>query len=129
MNINLGTPEISTDLSLSMTSGKGEVTLNDLNARTISLGMTSGTVTMKLNEKSIPKESFVVDMTSGEAEIHIPKNVGIRVTHDITSGNLQVGEIKVTKEGVFTSDNFDTAEKKLEMRFDMTSGRVKIIRD
>ncbi|WKZ30516.1 MAG: LiaF-related protein [Candidatus Dojkabacteria bacterium] len=129
LSINLPTPEIATDLSVSMTSGNGVMELQDLNLKRLSFDMTSGHADIRLSDKAIPQESFVIDMTAGNVTLYVPASVGIRVNHDITSGSLEIGEIKVMRDGTFMSDNFDTAEKKLEIRADMTSGKIQIIRE
>lgn len=122
------TPEIPLDLTLDTGSGSCEFDLSELILSEFFLDSGSGSVNLELPaEQSYPVE---IDSGSGSIRITIPTTTGVRVKIDSGSGsfnpgdrfNLVSGERR--GDGIWESDNYETAEVTIEMEIDQGSGSI-----
>ncbi|MCL1882099.1 MAG: DUF4097 domain-containing protein [Oscillospiraceae bacterium] len=99
-------------VDLNGVSGNGEVRL------------TSGNVTLRYVKWN---ESFKANVTSGDLNIHLPENSGIRLNSRVTSGRIHYelgddsGRIGTASGINFGGENIQTAE------LNLTSGRIRIM--
>jgi predicted membrane protein len=57
----------------------------------------------------------------------LPSGVGLKVKYQIGSGNLKVGSDSIRNgEGTFTSQNYETSTKKVEINIELGSGNINI---
>jgi hypothetical protein len=122
------TPEIPIDLRLDSGSGSCEFDLAELTLEELFLDSGSGSVNMTLPAD----QSFKVKMDngSGSVRIDIPEETGYRVELDSGSGSFNPGSqfelVSGEKggDGVWESDNYDSAKYKIEMEIDQGSGSI-----
>lgn len=121
----LGQPELPTSVSLDLGSGTGKFDFENLKIQNLKVNQGSGRLDLDL-KNSIPAGEFSVDLGSGNIKIDLPITVGLMVEYQIGSGTLTIGDNKIRGEGTFTSQNFSTAEKKLEVKIELGSGNITI---
>ena len=122
------TPEIPLDLRLDTGSGSCEFDLADLMIEDLFLDSGSGSIRLSLPEG----QSFSIKMDSGSGSVRInfPGATGIRVKLDSGSGSFNPGAdyqlVSGDKngDGVWESNNYDSAINTIEMIIDQGSGSI-----
>jgi hypothetical protein len=122
------TPEIPLDLSLDTGSGSCNFDLSGLILEELFIDSGSGSVQLSLPEDQ--SFSFELDSGSGSVTVDIPESTGFRVELDSGSGsfspgrdfNLVSGERR--GDGIWESDNYDSAEYTIEITIDQGSGSI-----
>jgi len=122
------TPEIPLDLTLDSGSGSCNFDLSGLLLEKLFVDSGSGSINM-----SLPAEqsfSFTLDSGSGSLRIDIPEDTGMRVRLDSGSGSFNPGnDFQLVSgerqdDGIWESDNYDTAEFTIEMEIEQGSGSI-----
>lgn len=122
------TPEIPLDLSLDTGSGSCDFDLSELIITDLYLDSGSGSIRLALPED----QSFVfeLDSGSGSVQIDLPENTGVRVVLDSGSGSFNPGNNydlisgERRGDGVWESDNYDSADYTIELTIDQGSGSI-----
>ena len=122
------TPEIPLDLKLDSGSGGCEFDLSELTLEELFLDSGSGSIDLILPED----QSFVfkIDSGSGSVRIDIPEETGFRIELDSGSGSFNPGRgfdlVSGEKrgDGVWESENYDSATYTIEMEIDQGSGSI-----
>ncbi len=123
-------PNVSLDLTLDAGSGSCDFDLHDLQVSELVLDAGSGSIDLAL-----PSDSTLdarIDGGSGSIVITLPDGVGARVEIDSGSGSFRPDERfrlvggERDNDGVWETDDFDSAEYTIELYIDQGSGSVRI---
>ena len=123
-------PNVSLDLVLDAGSGSCDFDLRDLRVGELVLDAGSGSIDLTL-----PSESTLdgrIDGGSGSIVITLPEGVGARVVLDSGSGSFHPDERfrlvdgERNDDGVWETDDFDSAEYTVELSIDQGSGSIRI---
>lgn len=109
------------------TSGTANVNnLGSTNFGDLKINFTSGQGKFDLSGISTGFHPVSVGLTSGAVDLVIPKNVGYRVQVEKTSGSVSLGNRTLQDGERLESENFNTAQTKLDIFLKLTSGNVTI---
>jgi hypothetical protein len=123
-------PDVPLDLTLDAGSGSCDLDLSDLRISDLFLDVGSGSVDLALPDDSTFEVR--IDGGSGSLAIALPEGVGARVMLESGSGSFRADErFRLVEgerrdDGVWETDDFDTAEYTIELRIDQGSGSVRI---
>ncbi len=121
-------PEIPLDLHLDSSSGSCNFDLSELIIDDLLLDSGSGSIKLALPQDQ--SFQFEMDSGSGSVQIDIPEDTGIRVKLDSGSGSFNPGRDfnlvsgERNGDGIWESDNYDSAKYTIEMLFDQGSGSI-----
>jgi hypothetical protein len=121
---------IPLDLRLNAASGDCDFDLSGLQVADLYLHVGSGAVDLSLPPESTFDAEIVVG--SGGLSIEVPKQVGARVTLDSGSGGFSPDDRFVLvagdrdNDGVWETENWETADHRVDIEIDQGSGRVTI---
>lgn len=123
-------PGVSYDLTLDTGSGRCDLDLSELEISDLYLDSGSGAIDLKLPSGG----SFVtrIDSGSGRVAIAIPDGVGVRVVLDSGSGafrpdaRFQLVSGERDDDGVWETENYDTAADTIDLHIDQGSGSIRI---
>ncbi len=123
-------PDVSLDLTLDVGSGSCDLDLSDLQVSDLFLDVGSGSVDLALPDDSTFEAG--IEGGSGSLVITLPEGVGAQVVLESGSGSFRPDErFRLVRgerddDGVWETDDFDTAEHTIELRIDQGSGSVRI---
>jgi hypothetical protein len=123
-------PNLPLDLLLDSGSGRCDFDLSDLVIEDLTLDSGSGAIDLTLpGDRSFEAR---IESGSGSVKITIPKSVGVRVSRDSGSGafrpssRYQFVSGERDDDGVWETENYDTAEYTIDLILDQGSGAVTI---
>jgi hypothetical protein len=125
-------PEVPLDLVLDSGSGRCDLDLAGLQVSDLLLDSGSGSVNLTLPSESTFEAR--VDSGSGRIVITLPEGVGARVVLDSGSGSFRPDERfhlvegELDDDGVWETEDFDTAEHTIVLRIDQGSGSISIVK-
>jgi hypothetical protein len=122
-------PQVPLDLNLDTGSGRCDFDLSDLQVNKLIVDSGSGAIDLALPANSSFKGS--IDSGSGRLAITLPEGVGARVALDSGSGAFRPdGRFTLVSgerdDGVWKTENFDTAEFTIDLEIDQGSGAIII---
>ncbi|MBN1640430.1 MAG: hypothetical protein JXA09_04270 [Anaerolineae bacterium] len=123
-------PRALLDLRVDAGSSGCELDLSGLQIGALELDVGSGSVDLSLPAQS--SFSAVIDGGSGGLTLVVPPSVGARIELDAGTGSFQPGERfdlvsgESDDDGVWESENWDTAEQQIVLVIDQGSGRVRV---
>jgi hypothetical protein len=123
-------PQVPLDLNLDTGSGRCGLDLSDLQVNSVIIDSGSGAVDLILPADSSFEGS--IDGGSGRLTISLPEGVGARVTLDSGSGafrpddRFEMVSGERGGDGVWETENYDTAEVTIELEIDQGSGVLTI---
>jgi hypothetical protein len=124
------TPDVPLELSLDVGSGSCSFDLTELEISDLLIDGGSGSMDLSLP----PTSSFeiYIDGGSGLMNVVVPPSVGVRVDLDSGSGSFNPGRRfqlvagERGDDGVWESENYDTAEHRVHLEIDQGSGSLTI---
>lgn len=125
-NLKLGQSEVLTNLVLAINSGTGEVNLDEVKIGALAIFVNSGNLGAAFGQNSTPLQKATVQVNSGNADLSFVRSVGVKISYRVNSGALKIDGNEINGRGVFTSDNFSQASKKLELSLEVNSGKAAI---
>ncbi len=123
-------PNVALDLTLDTGSGSCDLDLSDLSVSDLFLDVGSGSVDLSLPDDSTFEAR--IKGGSGSLDITLPEGVGARVVLESGSGSFHADErFRLVEgerhdDGVWETDDFDTAEYTVDLRIDQGSGSIRI---
>ncbi len=123
-------PNVALDLWLDSGSGKGDFDLTKLNITHFELDSGSGSVRLRLPERS--NFEGKIDSGSGALTLLLPDDVGMRIVLDDGSGAFHPdGRFELISgerddDGIWETENYDTADYKIDLDIDQGSGSIRI---
>lgn len=127
-NAKIGKPELETALDINVSTGKAEVDLEQLNLKNINLRVSTGAADVSLNKEALPKERSRLKVSTGSLEVRIPESVGLQIKYDVGVGRLKVDESNISGDGTYTSQNYESAAKKVILDAEVGTGSLRINR-
>lgn len=144
-----GQKDISTDLDISLGAGEGNIVCDVLKIGETKIELGSGKFTWESSGDAVLDGSFGLNVGAGRGEVTfadevlpgggmdidvgagsvyltVPEGVGLKVDYNIGAGVLEVGDQDLHGDGTYTSDGYDSAERKLDIRVDIGAGKVEI---
>jgi len=110
-------------LSLNLTAGESDITLNKVKTNAIDLKMTAGDTSLTISEDSLP-ERIDVKLVAGSLSINIPTTVGVEINSNSVAGSSMYNKTKLSENGT-SQFNTDKA-KKVVINIDQTAGDISI---
>ena len=121
-------PEIPLDLTWIPVLAAVNFDLSELIVEDLFLDSGSGSIHLTLPDDQ--SFQFEMDSGSGSVQIDIPEDTGIRVELDSGSGSFNPGSNfdlvsgERSGDGIWESDNYDSAKYTIEMQIDQGSGSI-----
>jgi len=123
-------PNVALDLELDPGSGRCDFDLSELNLSDLRMDSGSGAVDLALPGSS----SFTgyIEAGSGRVTITTPEDIGVRVNLEDGSGAFRPAERfflvegEADDDGVWETENYDTADYVIELYIDQGSGSITI---
>lgn len=123
-NIELN-KNIAWDLEFDLGAAGANLDLSELNIKSADLKTNVSGITIKMGDKQ--KTSFIkIDSGLGGIEIKTPKTVGVKITN---SSTLSVNDLEgfIKKNGVYFSQNYESASKTITIDYDGSLSAFKVI--
>jgi hypothetical protein len=123
-------PQMALDLKLDVGSGRCDFDLTDLQIGDLVVDGGSGAIDLALPRGSSFEAK--IDGGSGSIEIVLPESVGARVVLDSGSGSFRPDERfrlvegERGRDGVWETEDFDTADQTIVLEIDQGSGSITI---
>ncbi|MBA1334472.1 MAG: hypothetical protein HPY66_2321 [Firmicutes bacterium] len=117
---------LSWEIDVNTGAMNGVIDLSDLDVSRLDLNMGAGNIKVSFGDISRHCEA---DLNSGASNIHlvIPEGVGTRIKFDGVIKNSNLNALNWEKsERYYTSPNYSTADKKLDIDLNMGVGRLTI---
>lgn len=118
----LGQSDLPTTLSADLASGTGNIDLDEVKLNSMTLIVGSGSMDVTLAKISTPTQKSTIQISSGTFSMYLDNEVGVKVSYQVRSGNLVIGETEIDGKGVFTSENYSEVDIKLELNLEISSG-------
>lgn len=123
-------PKWNLDYDISTTSTL-DMDLGYYKVDSFRLKLSSTTANLNFEESTFDNEiNLEIDASAASTiNFHIPKNVGIKIISKSFLSSTDFGDLKESSDkGTYTSENFDSAEKKLIINSDINLSTLKIDR-
>lgn len=125
-DLSLGMSEIPTGISIDLGSGEGELRLDRQRVGRLDIDLGSGSLQARLGTASVPSSRTIIKIGSGDLELEVPQGVGVRINHQIGSGQLRFENNNLEREGEFKTQNYDSSGVKWDLDIDIGSGHVSL---
>lgn len=125
--IEIGQPELKTDLNLEIGVGATTLNFDQLNLNQLQAEVGLGSCDMMLAEGSIPSE-VRLKVGMGTVKLVIPQSVGLKIEHQVGLGRVELNGSSLKGNDVYQSDNFDQSDQQVFITTEVGAGSVQIIR-
>lgn len=122
----LGQRNIPTDITIDLGTGKGTITLEKLNTTELTASVGTGDLEVTLGVLSLPADTFKLDVGTGKITLNLPKETGLKINHSVGLGELIVDSETIKNEGIYYSDNYESAETQVEVMVEVGVGTIEI---
>jgi hypothetical protein len=119
------TPVWTMDVALG--AGQGDLDLSAYAVKSLKLAAGAADLDLKLGAKA-DEADVKVDVGAASLTVRIPKEVGCRVKKDGALNLEQLDDFTDVGGGEFVSPGYDTAKKKMTIRFNGGISRFKVVR-
>ena len=122
-------PSLPLYLHLDTRSGSCQLDLRGLQLENLTLDSGSGEVSLQLPPGSYP---VLLDSSSGSVQIEVPRENGVRITLDASSGAFRPADrFRLVSgdrdgDGVWESTNYAEAREKIELKIEQSSGSITV---
>ncbi len=119
------TPVWTMDVALG--AGQGDLDLSAYTVKSLKLAVGAADLDLKLGAKS-DQTDVKLDVGAASVTVRVPKEVGCRIKKDGALNIEQLDDFADVGGGEFVSPGYDTAKKKMTIRFDGGISRFKVVR-
>ncbi|GAB3809227.1 hypothetical protein GCM10028819_50130 [Spirosoma humi] len=119
------TPIWTMDVALG--AGQGDLDLSAYAVRSLKLGVGAADLDLKLGAKA-DQADIKLDVGAASVTVRVPKEVGCQIKKDGALNLEQLDDFTDVGGGEFVSPGYDTAKKKMTIRFNGGISRFKVIR-
>lgn len=123
-NFGLGSSTLPTALTLEMTAGDGNITLEKTVVSDFNAKMTAGNLTVNLSNSALP-EAISLEITAGNLDVILPKDIHLVVDYQLTAGSLSIGGQNL-KWGTNTYIYNASETTKVSLNIQVTAGNLDI---
>lgn len=125
--LRLGQPTIPTELNIDLGAGQIDLDLTKKLALTTGIwNIGAGQMTASFGLDSLPSQQLKLEVGVGQMTIRLPRQVGLTIHHDIGLGSFKVFDQSISQEGHFTSQNYQSAQHKVQLTVEVGVGQLKI---
>ncbi len=124
--LELGASDLVTNLDLQVDSGNADIAFDKLALEDFDVQVSSGSLELDLSEDSLPAGIMQIGLSSGSVSVALPNSVGLKVSYRVNSGLTSIRGDDVRGKGVYTSDNYLSASKKLQFSIEVSSGSFEV---
>ena len=123
-------PSGSYTVSFDVSSGKIDVEMDAGSDLEMTVDVSSGRLDFAFGKET--NAQVEVDLSSGSVNFELPEGVGVRIEGGISSGSVRVpkGYVKISggddDDGIWESPDYDSADYKIEIKFDVSSGSFNV---
>lgn len=114
-------------MDVALGAGQGDLDLSAYAVKSLKLGAGAADLDLKLGAKA-DQVDVKLDVGAASVTVHIPKEVGCRVRKDGALNLEQLDDFTDVGGGEFVSPGYETAKKKMNIRFDGGISRFKVVR-
>ncbi|RYF69110.1 MAG: hypothetical protein EOO39_18195, partial [Cytophagaceae bacterium] len=119
------TPIWTMDVALG--AGQGDLDLSAYAVRSLKLAVGAADLDLKLGAKA-DQSDIKLDVGAASITVRVPKEVGCKITKDGALNMEQLDDFTDVGGGEFVSPGYDTAKKKMTIRFNGGISRFKVVR-
>lgn len=119
------TPTWTMDVALG--AGQGDLDLSAYAVRSLKLAVGAADLDLKLGAKA-DQSDIKLDVGAASVTVRIPKEVGCQIKKDGALNLEQLDDFTDVGGGEFVSPGYDTAKKKMTIRFNGGISRFKVVR-
>lgn len=119
----IGQVKIPTEIDFTLGAGEAKINLAQVPLSRFVLTIGAGSADVSLEKVSIPPNASVL-VGTGSLVYTFPKDVGVEVDYKVATGNFTIANEKLSGEGIYRSDNFDSAKKKVKVSAIVGSGSI-----
>ncbi|GAB4041310.1 LiaI-LiaF-like domain-containing protein [Spirosoma jeollabukense] len=114
-------------MDVALGAGQGDLDLSAYAVKTLKLAAGAAELDLKLGAKA-DQSDVKLDVGAASVTVRVPKEVGCRVTKDGALNIEQLDDFTDMGGGEFLSPGYDTAKKKMTIRFDGGISHLKVVR-
>lgn len=114
-------------MNIALGAGQGDLDLSNYAVRSLKIGAGAADLDLKLGAKAEVSD-VKLDVGAASVTVHVPKEVGCRIKKDGALNVEQLDDFTDVGGGEFVSPGYDTAPKKMTIRFDGGISRFKVVR-
>ena len=126
VDVHLNTKPIWT-MDVALGAGQGDLDLSAYAVRSLKVGAGAAELDLKLGSKADVSD-VKLDVGAASVTVRVPKEVGCRVKKDGALNMEQLDDFTDVGGGEFISPGYDTATKKMTIRFNGGISRFKVVR-
>lgn len=125
-NFLLGQPNIPTSLDISLNAGSAEANLDNLNISSSAFRLNAGSLSITIADNVKVNGTMDVNLNAGSFELIMPKEIALHIVYESRAGSLNVDGQSLSGDGVYNSENAQTATSTLNMDIEMNAGSASI---
>lgn len=114
-------------MDVALGAGQGELDLSAYAVKNLKIAAGAADLDLKLGAKA-EQADVKLDVGAASVTVHVPKEVGCRIKKDGALNLEQLDDFTDVGGGEFVSPGYDTAKKKMTIRFDGGISRFKVVR-
>jgi|GEM_PF-865264 len=144
----LGQKDITTNFDVALGAGSGTIVCDQLKMQDVGVNLGSGRFVWESNRDakvegvyslnvgagrgeltfadSVPIGGMDIDVGAGSVILNVPEGTAFKIDYNIGAGTLEVSDEDLQGEGNFTSENYESAELKLDLNVDIGAGKVEV---
>lgn len=126
VDIHLNAKPIWT-MDVALGAGQGDLDLSAYAVRSLKVAVGAAELDLKLGSK-VDVSDVKLDVGAASVTVRVPKEVGCRIKKDGALNMEQLDDFTDVGGGEFVSPGYDTATKKMIIRFDGGISRFKVVR-
>ncbi len=114
-------------MDVALGAGQGDLDLSAYAVKSLKVGAGAADLDLKLGAKA-DQSDVKIDVGAASVTVHVPKEVGCRITKDGALNVEQLDDFTDAGGGEFVSPGYDAAKKKMTIRFNGGISRFKVVR-
>ena len=115
------------NMDIALGAGQGDLDVSAYAVRSLKLAVGAADLDLKLGSKASVSD-VKLDVGAASVTVRVPKEVGCRIKKDGAFNLDQLDDFTDVGGGEFVSPGYDTAVKKMTIRFDGGISRFKVVR-
>lgn len=112
--------------NLSIESGATDMDLDLTEISAEKIAIDTGASNLDLRLGDLVSSEVVVDAGASSVTVSLPRTVGVRIRIDAGLSSQEFPELRKEADGVYVSEMYQTAEKNIELQFDLGVSSVTI---
>lgn len=119
---------LNTSLELHVGAGETDAVFNTLNISKMTADVGVGSANITLDTKSIPVDGISLNVGVGSIVLNVPEGIGLSINHHVGIGRFSIDGQEIKSDGDYRTDNYDSADKKLQITAKAGTGSIVINR-